>query len=742
MKIKLLEKTDMKKDVNGVVPIVYADAVNQKSEKEKIIADRLKDKKPELNKPFTGTTKQPVPKAIEQAKCELSEALFEDYNDEKRSSADGHYDYDAYLIGRREDIERMLKANHMQEFIPEIEDSIDDSVKDATINPASEHAERDNRYYSYVSVTHPSLGSFYVSGSIDGREVRTDGKPWDFIKKTVYTTEQIAWIEKNRKQISLAIKKESVINVADSINDSKFYVGISKYDYTKEQAEEDAKKYNLTLKILDSSTDGHSTYTEDVAPKGRAFGLKDARFIWHGEWADPEIEYKEKIYNYYDIEDYLWSLYEEDCEENGCVPNADDFSTNYIPQHNKGESCVVRDAFNEVPPRHNVQDDDAVDESCTDKSNLSEMNDKELSDAQKGMKQYAVGKTEPGMPYKFSDEGKRKSTELSCIDMINSVLAYGEKGLSAEEVLARQENGYHNYLKDYINSLGRERVIELIQGQIDDMEDVDTDVYTDSEGVTYNSIRWKKKNEGVATLERPKTAPQIENLPDDVYTLVYDRLFPGNIKYRPLLATGLRAMYDEEQFYTNGLGVTDIGVAVVDKEDADLAKSVANELKLDYELQRDRHLIGDNKFIAIIHIPEDISEMSVADYYEKIGKLTDRDNVRMSPSLWAKQRKVAVGESAKITNKKGPELNENVKIISDLSDFKPWSDAVATFDKISDEDKMDEFDSLLEELYPDGINETDLNDLLRFESDWLYEQLGIEEEGESDEDNDEENDED
>ena len=60
-----------------------------------------------------------------------------------------------------------------------------------------------------------------------------------------------------------------------------------------------------------------------------------------------------------------------------------------------------------------------------------------------------------------------------------------------------------------------------------------------------------------------------------------------------------------------------------------------------------------------------------------------------------------------------------------LREFKAWSGAKDTQETILNEGKGEEFDSLIEELYPDGINETHLNDLLWFEEDWLYEMLGI-----------------
>ena len=47
-----------------------------------------------------------------------------------------------------------------------------------------------------------------------------------------------------------------------------------------------------------------------------------------------------------------------------------------------------------------------------------------------------------------------------------------------------------------------------------------------------------------------------------------------------------------------------------------------------------------------------------------------------------------------------------------IRDFEAWSGAIATKDLIIENNKEDEFDALIEELYPDGIDETQLNDIL------------------------------
>lgn len=61
----------------------------------------------------------------------------------------------------------------------------------------------------------------------------------------------------------------------------------------------------------------------------------------------------------------------------------------------------------------------------------------------------------------------------------------------------------------------------------------------------------------------------------------------------------------------------------------------------------------------------------------------------------------------------------------DLNSFNSWSGAVDTLDRIQGEGKCEELENILEDLYPDGMTETQLNDLLWFDSEQVYEWLGI-----------------
>lgn len=60
-----------------------------------------------------------------------------------------------------------------------------------------------------------------------------------------------------------------------------------------------------------------------------------------------------------------------------------------------------------------------------------------------------------------------------------------------------------------------------------------------------------------------------------------------------------------------------------------------------------------------------------------------------------------------------------------------WGRAVDTLDIISNEGKENDFMEFLDIVYPDGVDENELNDFLVFEDDYIFNELGINlEEGE------------
>lgn len=59
----------------------------------------------------------------------------------------------------------------------------------------------------------------------------------------------------------------------------------------------------------------------------------------------------------------------------------------------------------------------------------------------------------------------------------------------------------------------------------------------------------------------------------------------------------------------------------------------------------------------------------------------------------------------------------------DLRDFKPWAGAVRTIENLNDDD-LQEVQYYIEELYPDGLYETTLNDILWFDIDIIESIIG------------------
>lgn len=95
------------------------------------------------------------------------------------------------------------------------------------------------------------------------------------------------------------------------------------------------------------------------------------------------------------------------------------------------------------------------------------------------------------MPWKdWTDEQRRLDAELSCREIINSCLVYESIGSFWRECEWRL--GDKSYAAPHVRALGLERVKELVAEQEADFTKakVSRDVFTDSEGVTYNSVRW------------------------------------------------------------------------------------------------------------------------------------------------------------------------------------------------------------------------------------------------------------
>ena len=73
----------------------------------------------------------------------------------------------------------------------------------------------------------------------------------------------------------------------------------------------------------------------------------------------------------------------------------------------------------------------------------------------------------------------------------------------------------------------------------------------------------------------------------------------------------------------------------------------------------------------------------------------------------------------------------------DLRHFDFWGPAKEHALELSYE-QLDDLEYMLEDLYPEGIDETQLNDIMAYDFDWVKEVLGIDEEEEDEEEEEEE----
>ena len=63
--------------------------------------------------------------------------------------------------------------------------------------------------------------------------------------------------------------------------------------------------------------------------------------------------------------------------------------------------------------------------------------------------------------------------------------------------------------------------------------------------------------------------------------------------------------------------------------------------------------------------------------------------------------------------------------LENIESFKAWSGAVPTVNAIVENGKQDEFMFILDDIFPKGCTETELNDFLWFDDDFIFSALDI-----------------
>ena len=182
------------------------------------------------------------------------------------------------------------------------------------------------------------------------------------------------------------------------------------------------------------------------------------------------------------------------------------------------------------------------------------------------------------------DELRRmpEGDEKRCIGMLNSMIAYDwDRKETAREFLDRIEGTHtYEYIKRYVEEFGIDKVAELMQRQIDDIDRI-AYAGTDSDGIGYNSIIWKDaKRESL----KPRRLAEGESDKKPKYAVYYTSApkgFDGLVaEYLSFADSPAEAKAEAKKFIGRGyriLGVLSVEEMKDGKASGGLEFSKANE---------------------------------------------------------------------------------------------------------------------------------------------------------------------
>lgn len=195
-------------------------------------------------------------------------------------------------------------------------------------------------------------------------------------------------------------------------------------------------------------------------------------------------------------------------------------------------------------------------------------------------------------------------------------------------------------------------------------------------------------------------------------------------------------------------------IRVWDTSESNLQKvvDIANQFNREYKIGFDKYAAGNKKWYCLIYLNEDTDfddpyvDPNAEVNYEGIkGRGTKtrgnpnarhaKDNEDLEDSQRYPIESPAPAQTGLLNEsnlKEDVQMNGSLMedtIFTDMiHDFVPNNEeAATTFNRILEAGKMDTFEFMLEDLYPQGIESDKLNDLLAYENQWIYDQLGMKE---------------
>lgn len=138
------------------------------------------------------------------------------------------------------------------------------------------------------------------------------------------------------------------------------------------------------------------------------------------------------------------------------------------------------------------------------------------------------------------------------------------------------------------------------------------------------------------------------------------------------------------------------------------------------------------KALARVKNPHERAMLLQQKRMERMGKrMTDRPAVSSTLRRKEDQAHASIDKKETKMAKAGLKADEELLMedadirLDDLKYFKPWGGAKDIWELLVKKEKLDDLSKALENMYPDGMKASDLNDLLWFEKDWVFEKMGI-----------------
>lgn len=232
--------------------------------------------------------------------------------------------------------------------------------------------------------------------------------------------------------------------------------------------------------------------------------------------------------------------------------------------------------------------------------------------------------------------------------------------------------------------------------------------------ITNNSELKSKIDQSIDVIKKEQ---KITEAKDEEYS-EFDEIDPFDLVMDTLAYTGRQVMAKTKEGKITPRAYNGLYGAEEVKPDAD--SNIVITVKTEEELE------------PALRFAEEYEIEILGKKYDKYGK---EWNLKLDPytvnleKLYADKDRFITGNEYSVKEKEEEVLTEDIDFLAKLDEFDPWGEAVQVWETIKKLDKVEDLEKVLEGYYtrnPDKKPSFEqLNDLLTFESNWIYDMLEI-----------------